>query len=283
MLEDESIQGLIAWLPTGDVFVVFNPTEFSKIVLPQYFKHNNWQSFVRQLNMYGFHKVSDVRLGGPSVNDMFSGVTSNAETQTWEFQHPSFKRGHPELIPNIRRKGPKSGAVGTPSRQPAASTSHGDSTNHARSSSQYSTSEYEQPVRQPPESSLRRATSPGSPYGFPSGGPIPSGGPSLEEHQESVVKQLSTIQSHFYQLAEVFDIAQAETLASQERTFTVLRSLAELVSELNETGPRANGEEGALARRRNTSTPSLPAFPGLASLTFSCSPDGSDNYRPTLL
>lgn len=50
MVEDPSIQHLISWAPSGDVFSVSNPTEFSKSVLPQYFKHNNWQSFVRQLN-----------------------------------------------------------------------------------------------------------------------------------------------------------------------------------------------------------------------------------------
>lgn len=50
MLEDISIQSLISWSEKGDLFSVSNPTAFSKSVLPQYFKHNNWQSFVRQLN-----------------------------------------------------------------------------------------------------------------------------------------------------------------------------------------------------------------------------------------
>lgn len=50
MLEDISIQHLISWSDRGDLFSVSNPTSFSKSVLPQYFKHNNWQSFVRQLN-----------------------------------------------------------------------------------------------------------------------------------------------------------------------------------------------------------------------------------------
>jgi hypothetical protein len=47
---DEEIQHLISWSKEGDVFSVKNPTEFARTILPQYFKHNNWQSFVRQLN-----------------------------------------------------------------------------------------------------------------------------------------------------------------------------------------------------------------------------------------
>jgi hypothetical protein len=50
MLEDASIQHLISWSERGDIFRVYNSTTFSKVVLPQYFKHSNWQSFIRQLN-----------------------------------------------------------------------------------------------------------------------------------------------------------------------------------------------------------------------------------------
>lgn len=50
MVEDSEIQHLISWSGNGELFRVYNPTTFSRNVLPQYFKHNNWQSFVRQLN-----------------------------------------------------------------------------------------------------------------------------------------------------------------------------------------------------------------------------------------
>ena len=55
MLEDRSIQHLISWSNNNDSFVMSPSNEFSK-VLAQYFKHTNISSFVRQLNMYGFHK-----------------------------------------------------------------------------------------------------------------------------------------------------------------------------------------------------------------------------------
>lgn len=64
MIQNPALAHLIAWNPSGKVFSVPNPNEFSRAVLPQYFKHNNFQSFVRQLNMYGFHKsVSCTSLG----------------------------------------------------------------------------------------------------------------------------------------------------------------------------------------------------------------------------
>ncbi|SAM00203.1 hypothetical protein [Absidia glauca] len=97
MLEDETIQCLISWSEKGDLFSVGNPNAFSKLVLPQYFKHNNWQSFVRQLNMYGFHKVNDM---------IHSNLTS--ESQKWEFKHQNFRRGAIDELQNIKRKSAKS-------------------------------------------------------------------------------------------------------------------------------------------------------------------------------
>ncbi|KAL4877279.1 HSF-type DNA-binding-domain-containing protein [Aspergillus karnatakaensis] len=93
MLEDQSIQHLISWSSTNDSFVMSPTSEFSK-VLAQYFKHTNISSFVRQLNMYGFHKVSDVF------------HTGSPDSALWEFKHGNgnFKRGDLVGLREIKRR-----------------------------------------------------------------------------------------------------------------------------------------------------------------------------------
>lgn len=93
MLEDPSIQHLISWSSTNDSFVMSPTSEFSK-VLAQYFKHTNISSFVRQLNMYGFHKVSDVF------------HTGSPDSALWEFKHGNgnFKRGDLVGLREIKRR-----------------------------------------------------------------------------------------------------------------------------------------------------------------------------------
>ncbi|ORX99510.1 hypothetical protein K493DRAFT_257201 [Basidiobolus meristosporus CBS 931.73] len=107
MVEDPTIQNLISWSNSGKTFLVHEPTEFSKKVLPIYFKHNNWQSFVRQLNMYGFHKVNNVFHSNSPIDG-----------QPWEFEHNDFRKGAKELLGNIKRKAPKANNPGTPSAEP---------------------------------------------------------------------------------------------------------------------------------------------------------------------
>ncbi|EGY16328.1 flocculation suppression protein [Verticillium dahliae VdLs.17] len=93
MLEDPSIQHLISWSPTAESFVMSPSPDFSK-VLAQYFKHTNISSFVRQLNMYGFHKVSDAF------------HTGNPDMALWEFKHGNgnFKRGDLVGLREIKRR-----------------------------------------------------------------------------------------------------------------------------------------------------------------------------------
>ncbi|KAI8331760.1 HSF-type DNA-binding-domain-containing protein [Chlamydoabsidia padenii] len=92
MLEDTT-QDLICWSNNGEYFSVYNSALFSRQILPQYFKHNNWQSFVRQLNMYGFSKINEMIHSNLSVDN-----------QTWDFKHPHFKRGDFQSLTLVKRK-----------------------------------------------------------------------------------------------------------------------------------------------------------------------------------
>jgi hypothetical protein len=70
---------IISWNEDGTAFVVRRVNEFSEVILPKYFKHSNFASFVRQLNMYDFHK------------------TRNDNNEN-EFKHKYFIRGYKQYL-----------------------------------------------------------------------------------------------------------------------------------------------------------------------------------------
>lgn len=78
----------------SDTFVVKNVDRFEAEVIPQFFKHNHFKSFVRQLNFYGFRKVRDQSI---LVND-------EQKNEQWcQFHHPLFRKGRPDLLSEIKK------------------------------------------------------------------------------------------------------------------------------------------------------------------------------------
>ncbi|KAH9857294.1 HSF-type DNA-binding-domain-containing protein [Lenzites betulinus] len=94
MINDPKSSQFINWTEHGTSFVVSNVGEFSRTILGSHFKHNNFSSFVRQLNMYGFHKI----------NRTPRAQRTSTDVQTWEFSHHKFLRGRPDLLEEIKRK-----------------------------------------------------------------------------------------------------------------------------------------------------------------------------------
>jgi len=85
ILEERKFPEVIDWNPEGTALVIKKPSDFCQKVLPAYFKHNNLTSFVRQLNMYNFHKRR----------------TQNIDHV---YYHELFQRGKKHLLKEIKRK-----------------------------------------------------------------------------------------------------------------------------------------------------------------------------------
>ncbi|KAI8331795.1 hypothetical protein EDC96DRAFT_526870 [Choanephora cucurbitarum] len=97
MVGDPSTNQLVRWSKDGNSFLVEGHERFAKHVLPRFYKHNTFASFVRQLNMYDFHKIPHLQQGALVSS-------SGTENEVWEFSHPHFQRNRPDLLVLVSRK-----------------------------------------------------------------------------------------------------------------------------------------------------------------------------------
>jgi heat shock transcription factor 2 len=94
---DSCDTAVCSWSEDGETFVVKHPKKFEQEVIPQFFKHSKFSSFVRQLNFYAFRKIK--------TNDSIriDAALEAATANYWRFFHPKFQRGKPEWLQEIKR------------------------------------------------------------------------------------------------------------------------------------------------------------------------------------
>jgi len=92
------------WSDEGDMFIVKDPDSLAADVIPHFFKHSNFSSFVRQLNFYGFRKI---KLEPIKINTL----EAEQESKFWRFKHDKFQRGRPELLREIRKSNQQSSGI----------------------------------------------------------------------------------------------------------------------------------------------------------------------------
>ena len=99
----EGKDNIVSWLPEGNAFKVHKVPDFVSKILPMYFKQTKYKSFQRQLNLWGFERLT-------------SGPDKGA------YYHDQFLRDDPDLCSKLTRQR---------ARKPGAAAAEGGTTTPA--------------------------------------------------------------------------------------------------------------------------------------------------------
>jgi len=93
LISDDANKHIIQWVNKGTAFKVINTEAFEREIVPKYFRHTKLTSFQRQLNLYGFRRMSKGECQGA-------------------YYHPKFMESRKDLLSEVRRVSNKTQAKG---------------------------------------------------------------------------------------------------------------------------------------------------------------------------
>lgn len=97
---DSEPSSIVSWTRGGTAFCIVDPKMMAEHCLPKYFRHRRFSSLIRQLNFYSFYRVQEGQLA--------------------IYQHSFFRKGRPDLLVHIKRRG--AGKAKDPWFDPLATT-----------------------------------------------------------------------------------------------------------------------------------------------------------------
>lgn len=111
MVDDPLTNSIVSWSQSGLSFVVWDPPEFARELLPIFFKHNNFSSFVRQLNTYVSSNTSNSSVFfcihfECYLISIFGQGFRKVDREQWEFANEGFIKGRTHLLKSIHRRKP---------------------------------------------------------------------------------------------------------------------------------------------------------------------------------
>ncbi|CAB9526848.1 stress transcription factor A [Seminavis robusta] len=100
--EPDKFENVVSWQPHGRCFIVHDPKAFVEEIMPKYFRQSKLTSFQRQVNLYGFRRLT-------------------AGTDRGGYYHQLFLRGRPDLhrrMVRMRVKGTGCKSAASPATEP---------------------------------------------------------------------------------------------------------------------------------------------------------------------
>ena len=92
-IQDENNKNIIRWNKEGNGFIIIDYKKFITELLSKNFKTEVFSSFIRQLNLYDFHKIKTK-----------DNNNQNSSNSIYEFTNVNFLKNDPEKIHLIKRK-----------------------------------------------------------------------------------------------------------------------------------------------------------------------------------